>query len=104
MNSPKVMGQSATEIVGIALRVHPNQIVVHDGTQKLAAPGKSAENLGSGPGDMMEVPDQVRDTNRPQLCGQWDQMIVVNPHQIVRADQLRESVRERPVNPQVALV
>ena len=50
---------------------------------------------------MQEKAYAVLDPQPPQLAGEWDQVVVVHPHEIVRFDQGTEGLGEMAVDPVV---
>src|SRR5215207_978057 len=100
----KFLDEAASEVVGIPLCLHTHKVIVGDDTEELGASWKSSKHFGSGPGNVMKVPDRVGDPDGPQLACKRDQVIVVNPDEIVRLDQMRQGIGETPIDPQVARV
>jgi hypothetical protein len=71
--------------------------------QKICASWKCSEHLRCRPRDMMKIPEQIwRGRERPQHRGEGDQVIVVNPHQIVWQHKLRKCHCECAIDSQVA--
>src|SRR3954452_24276551 len=81
-NGAELLHKCSPKVVGIALSLHSDEIEIHDRPQKVCASWKCSEHLRSRPGDMMKIPDQIGEAERSQLRRQWDQMIVVHPHEV----------------------
>ena len=52
----------------------------------------------------MEIADAVLEPEGAQLCGERDQVVIVNPDQIVRPHQSGKGSGESAVDPEVACV
>ena len=99
LSGAEFLNEAPPQVVGILLGLHADQVVIGNRPQELAAAGKGPEHLWGGPGDVVKVPDRVRGPERPQLCRERDQMVVVNPHEIVGPQQPGERARERAIDP-----
>ena len=64
-------------------------------------PGCS-KHLRSRPWDVMKVPNQIAQTERPQFCRKRNQVIIVHPYEVAWTDKLHQRLCECPVNSQVA--
>ena len=70
--------------VEVGLGLEADQIVRAQRPDQLLMVGEDAKQFGAGEGGMQEKTDRLRPIQLAQLLAQRDQMIVVNPDEIVR--------------------
>lgn len=95
--------EALAEIPCIRLGLKAQQIIAGHGMQEFFAPRKRQEDIRGGPGDMHEKPDPVPDSKQPQFSGQGDQVIIMDPDQIIGADQRRETFSEKAIDAEITL-
>jgi hypothetical protein len=61
-NGVELLNQAAPKVIGIALRLCADEIVIREGVQKLFCPRQCCKDFRSRPGDMVKVPDRIDKT------------------------------------------
>src|SRR5690606_1191365 len=102
VDGAELLDERAPEVVRVEIRLHADEVVFHDGAQELAAARQGTEHFGRGPRDMVEIADAVGHAEGAQLSGEGDQVIIVNPDEVVGADQSRYGGGEAAVDAQVS--
>src|SRR5438552_1475783 len=85
---------SFQEVTAVRMRLKAHDIVGTEVTQQLVALRQCGEYAGGHERDVQKKPDAVPDAHFPQRSGKWNQVIVVNPDEIVFAQKLDKSIRE----------
>ena len=98
------LDQSTAQIVGVALCLRADEIVIEHHPQQFAASGQDAEHFGGGPWNVVEIADGIGHAQSAKLGGQRHQVIIMDPDKIVRPEQLRQRMGEGAVDPLVACV
>ncbi len=76
--------QAILEVVQMLARLEADDIIGQHHSQKLFSRGYDREDTGRHKRHVQKEADTVLDAERPQSFGEWDQMIIMHPDQIVR--------------------
>ena len=97
------LGAVMQEAVEPFLRLEADQIVLQHRAHQALVIRQGDEQACRRPGDMEEEPDPVRDAARTQTFAERDQVIIVDPDEIVFFDQRRDRFGEGFVDALVPL-
>ena len=94
--------QAAGEILEVVVGLEADEIVMREPAHDLLMHRHGEEHIGRRPGDVQEEADLVLEAHLAQFGGQRDQMVVVDPDDVVRLDQRRQPVGEEAVDAEIA--
>ena len=93
--------QVIAEAVQVRSSLEPDQIVSTQGGDEFPVVGQQPHQLGRREGGVQEKPDRLPATELPQTFGEWDQVIIMHPHQIAGLQHRRQRPREAAVDPHI---
>ena len=94
--------QIAREIADVGFRLQSHQIVLQQQRQQPLVVGQNGDDFRRGEGDMQEEADAVGETALAKLLRDRDQVIVVDPDEVVGLEDLRQLGGEMLVHPEIA--
>ena len=94
--------EEAAVIVTVVLGLEAHEVVVAERADALLLARDGEQKVRRRAGDMQEEAERILVTARAQFPGERDQVIIVNPDQVVGLEELGELVGEQSVHPEVA--
>ena len=92
--NPQSFGDTVQEGRAVGARVKSDDVVGAQARQQLGRPRQRVENRRRHERRVQEEADAVGDTEGAQFGGQGNQVVVVHPDQVVRAQQRQQRVGE----------
>src|SRR5271170_3814947 len=92
----------AAEIVGVLFGLQADEIVVAEGAHRLVVVGERFEDVGRRTGNMEEEADRIVVAARSKLPGEWQEVIIMDPDNVVGRYEGRKGVGESTVDAQIA--
>ena len=101
---PRLLGDVAAERTHIILGLEAQEIIGAEIAHQLAVYRERQQQLRCREGDVQEEADAVDDTETAQLGGERDEMIVMDPDQIVGLEQRGQLLGKDAVDPLIPFI
>src|SRR5690606_17797641 len=94
--------QAADEVIDIVFGLEADDIIGSEAAHDGFVHGKRENYVCGRPWDMQEEADAVGNAEIAQFCSQRDEMVVVNPDEVIRLDHRQEMLCKQAIDPEIS--